>query len=213
MSELTVQLILLLLPGALSALVVERLTVHPTWSQFRFVLYSILLGAASYATLDLVLRVTGWSLAPVSGRLSVWGALATDGQTIPSEELLLACVVGLLLGLLLTRSVQNKWLHRLGKRLGATTKYGDENLFSYFLASPETDWVFISDKEKGLTYEGLLQSFSESERVREVLLLNARVYTYEDSSFLYELKHLYLSFAPGELAIESRPQPTEPADG
>ncbi len=42
-SELTIRLIVLLIPGMLCALIIDSLSVHRKWTPFRFSIYSILL--------------------------------------------------------------------------------------------------------------------------------------------------------------------------
>ena len=48
MSELTIKLIIILIPGAIATLIFGKLILHKEWSSFRFVLYSILFGIVSY---------------------------------------------------------------------------------------------------------------------------------------------------------------------
>jgi len=47
MSELTIKLIIILIPGAIATLIFGKLVLHKEWNNFKFVLYSILFGVVS----------------------------------------------------------------------------------------------------------------------------------------------------------------------
>ena len=55
LTELTLRLVVLLLPGAIAALIVDKLTPHRPWSSFRFILHAIILGSITYITYQGVL--------------------------------------------------------------------------------------------------------------------------------------------------------------
>lgn len=62
-SELTLKLILLLIPGAVASIIYEKLTIQKKWPAFKFLAHSILFGALSYLLTQLI---PGWG--------SVWKA-------------------------------------------------------------------------------------------------------------------------------------------
>lgn len=95
-----------------------------------------------------------------------------------------------------------KVVNRFGKWLKLTNKYGDENLYSYFLNAKEVEEVYVRDIENGLTYHGLINSFSENDDIKELVLIDVVVYEYESSKKLYELDKIYLSKSKESLIIE-----------
>jgi len=86
-----------------------------------------------------------------------------------------------------------------------TSKYGDENLYSYFMNMKENEWIYVRDKENNLTYEGRAGWYSEREQVHELVLHDVIIYRYEDSARLYSVPTVYLSREIGKLVIETVP--------
>lgn len=58
-SELTLKLVLLLVPGAIASMMFEKLTVHKKWTPFQFVTNSILMGGLSYLLAQYALEPVG----------------------------------------------------------------------------------------------------------------------------------------------------------
>jgi hypothetical protein len=209
-SELTIRLIILLLPGILAALIVDKLTIQHKWSYFRFTVYSILLGAASYLAYQMSLYLIAifrfLFVKPFQpSKVAFWESLFNPNIPISPKEVIIACCFSILLGLLVSAFVHHRWLNKIAYKIKVSDKYGDENLFTHFLNDKETNWIWIRDIKNNLTYEGLRVSFSESENIREIVLRDVKVYKYENSAFLYEIPELYLSFPIGELLIEKPP--------
>jgi hypothetical protein len=71
--------------------------------------------------------------------------------------------------------------------------------------SKEVNWVYVRDKENGLTYEGFVVSFSENAAAHEIVLSDVKVYRYEDSVELYSVPSIYLSGTIGKFVIETAP--------
>ena len=207
-SQLAVRLIILLLPGVISALLVEVLTVHKKWSQFRFGLYSVVLGLIAYAVLQTLAAAFNGALHefnitcfnPVN--LTFWDSLFDDTKPVKSGEVLIAVVLSIPIGYFASFTITKKWINRLGYKLKVTEKYGDESLYYYSLNSPDVSWVRVRLDNKGLIYEGWRQSFSEDEHGRELVLRDVKVYRLVDSAFLYNLPVAYLSASYQDLVIE-----------
>jgi hypothetical protein len=102
--------------------------------------------------------------------------------------------------------VEHKMLTRIGSWMHVTSKYGEENLYSYFMNMKENEWIYVRDKENNLTYEGKASWHSENESLHELVLQGVVVYRYEDSARLYSVPTMYLSREVGKLVIESVPR-------
>ena len=120
-STFTIRLAVLLLPGLLAAVIVERLTVHPKWEQFRFGVYSLILGISTYViyqfSTSAILRISS-CLREVQYEpkvLSFWEGMFNTSRSIDSSEVFVACCISIILGYALARAVQNKWMHRLAR--------------------------------------------------------------------------------------------------
>lgn len=195
-SELTLKLILLLIPGSIACVIYERLTIHKQWNSFKFITNAILFGAISYLSAQFIFNIcrTDTSFD------SFWENLPT--KEIPYSAIIKASLVSVFIGLISTGLDQYKILNRLGKRLKLTNKYGDENLFSYFLNAKDVEEIYVRDLESGLTYHGLVNSFSENDEIKELVLIDVAVYDYETSELLYEIDKIYLSKSKDNLIIE-----------
>jgi hypothetical protein len=64
--------------------------------------------------------------------------------------------------------------------------------------------VYVRDKNKGLTYYGIVNAYSEDDKNKELVLRRVIVYDYATSAELYQLSHIYLKFQGEEdLTIET----------
>lgn len=195
-SELTLKLILLLIPGSIACIIYERLTIHKQWTSFKFVTNSILFGAMSY----LIAGVIFSTFTCDKSFESFWDNLPT--KDIPYNVILKSSIVSIIVGFVSTGIDQYKLINKFGKYIKLSNKYGDENLFSYFLNAKEVDEVYVRDIENKLTYHGFVNSFSETDEIKEIVLLDVVVYDYETSTELYALDKIYLSKSKENLIIE-----------
>lgn len=207
-SELTVRLVVLLLPGVIAALIVETMIIHrvhrPT-AQFRFLIYSIVLGLASYFLLSVV--VWCWnSIASHCGlasvTLSVWDALFTENQIISITQVAFAILVSIPLALFVSLVIYKRWFLRVGHFFGVTNKYGSDSIYYYAIEKDEVFWVRIKALKHDVWYEGSVDSFSEDSDTREIFLRSVVVYRLKDSKKLYELSSVYLCLRKDEMIIE-----------
>lgn len=188
-SELAVKLIILLIPGALAALIVEKLAIHTKWNEFKFIIYAIIFGSLSYLV------------------LGFFGSADNFWQNLPAKEIPFdvvwkACIAGILIGFISVAIDTHKLISKLARKLKISNKYGDENLYSYFLGSKEVNEVYVRDKANNLTYWGFVDSYSETEEASEIVLRAVRVYDYETSDYLYDSDKVYLSRKKDEITIE-----------
>jgi len=205
-SELTLKLIILLIPGGIGSIILERLTVHKPWTSFRFILNAIIIGVFAYVTLQLfvmfLFNVCSCMNINFASSLTVWQSLKEGSMVIPYEEVLYASIIAVVIGLILTLADTNKWLNNFANKYGISHKYGDENLFSYFLNSKEAGYVYIRHIKHNLTYLGYINSFSETAEIKEIVLSDVSVFTYTDSQLLYEIDKIYLSLSKDDVIIE-----------
>lgn len=204
-SSLTLKLIVLLIPGAIAAKIFQIVTVNKPWSEFQFVVNSIILGVISYLTMQFLIYTPtaivsgfcgeGW--LPPAKPLEIWGKLS-EGGSIPYSEVFWAGVISVGIGILVSLIDNHKWINQLAQRVSLSNKYGDQNLYSYFLNAKETQVVYVRHAKRGLTFHGSVQSYSETDNIKELVLYDVTVYTYPDSEELYSINQLYLSIPKEE---------------
>lgn len=216
MDSLAVTLLVIMLPGITAAVIADKLVSHKRWTSFKFTLYAFVLGVGSYALLQIIAWLSdviiflirclimdesfsGWTM------LNTWQAIESDSPAINSWELILATTFSVLVAFASTWVINHKVFNKIASRIGISNKYGDENLYSYFLNARGIGWVYVRDQERGLTYQGLIKAFSETESMQELVMEEVSVYNYEDSAFLYEIPTIYLTKNMGEFVIEAVP--------
>ncbi|MFO8055666.1 MAG: hypothetical protein R6V10_00025 [bacterium] len=97
-------------------------------------------------------------------------------------------------------------INRIGQKLKATKRYGDEDVWHYFHNAPDTQknegWVIIRDIKAELAYYCYISAWSDTGKNRELILSEVSVYTNDSSDFLYDAQHIYLSRNNDEITIE-----------
>ena len=196
-SELTIRIILLILPGAIAALIIEKLTVHKPWDAFRFIFYSTLMGFVTYLTYQAC-----YFLVVNSDTLSFWNAIIDNRASISIREILWASLIAIPIGFIVSAAIQYKVINRIAKFLKVSNKYGDDNLFYHFLNLNEVQWLWVSDREQDITYGGFLKYYNETDSLREIVLSEVEVFRSSDSEFIREAPYIYLTFSPDRFVIE-----------
>ncbi|SRR6266571_7119671 len=210
MNQLVVTIIIILLPGITATVVCDQLIVHSKWDSFKFGLYSLVLGVLTYALLQLFFYVgdifrdstivgASWS------QLKIWRSVASEKPEIPGTEVVLAVVLSAPVAFFISWLVKYKLINKFAQRIGVSLKFGDENLYSYYLNAEEIDWIYVRDPIANLTYQGKVQLFSENDAIQELVLSEVTVFRYEDSEELYSVPTIYLAKETGKFIIEAIP--------
>lgn len=220
MNELVLAIAVVLLPGLIATIICERIVVHVRpWPSFKYIIYSFVLGVSCYFFLQFLVwlisfipsRVT--FLPSLTGKLDVWSIATGTSGTIDLAEIAAATALSVPVAFIAALIVNKKSLNHLASITGVSRKYGDENLFSYFLNSDDVWWVYIRDFDRKLTYQGRVQAFSETDEMQEIVLNKVTVFGYDNSSEYYSVPSLYLCRRIGELVIEQiPPERMGPAD-
>lgn len=198
-SEFTLKLIIVILPGAIASIIYEKLTIHKKWTPFQFTLNSILLGGISYMIADLISK----AVFSDSGFESFWKNLPL--KEIPFLVVVKASLVSIFVGYIGAWMDKVKAINKIGRGLRLSNKYGDENLYSYFLGNDQIKEVYVRDMTTNHTYHGMIQSYSETDNLKELVLTDVKIYNYETSEYLYDSQYIYISRPKDFLTLEIYP--------
>ncbi len=211
MNRLSITLVLLLFPGIIATAISDKTAVHSKWDSFRFALYSLVLGLFTYSLLNTFYVATAYLLYGhfPQEALQIWQVLIKDNIKIDFSEIALATLLAPVTATLATVLTNKKTFLKISQYFKISQKYGDENLFSYFLNAKEIDWVNVRDIENNLTYQGQIESFSENDKIQEITLRNVSIYRYEDSLFLNKAPHVYLPVFKDEVQHEGLKNPIQ----
>ncbi len=152
----------------------------------EFVLRAFLFGMASYTTTYILYSLAGWQFTVVD--ISDAGDRPVLSASVV-HEIAAALVVGIVLSLVWIYAATYKWLSRGLQLIKATKRYGDEDVWDYTFnsQSASVEYVHFRDFSNGLTYAGWVNAFSETGKLRELLLRDVRVFNLEGDR-LFELR-------------------------
>lgn len=204
-TDFTLKLIFILIPGAMASLIFEKLTVHRPWNSFKFTAHSILFGLLAYLSTDWFINAINKIFNARWRALSILNTL-TD-NAIPFIEIGKATVAGVLIGLISSAVDHHKWINRIAHYLNISNKIGDINLYSHFLTARDIIIVQLRDTVTNQTYKGIVGGYFETDEFKEIVLFDVAVYSNEkegnsELTELYRLKALYLSRPKDEILIE-----------
>lgn len=159
MNQLLVTLIIILLPGIVATVICDKIIVHSKWTSFKFSLYSLVLGIFTYAALQLIyfLKDVVKAQSPSSIKwsyLDVWSNAISSSHNIPTNEVVFAVCLSLPVALFAAWTINHKIFNKFAQFVNVSTKYGDENLYSYYLNAKEIEWIYVRDISNNLTYQG-----------------------------------------------------------
>ncbi len=216
MNELAVSIGVILFPGLIASVICDKTAAHNAkWDGFKYGIYSFVFGVACYGLVqaaEFVLWQTCVLLSYIGVPvytlpvLHVWSIITIHQADIRPIELLFATLVAPFVAAVATWTNNEKLLNKVFQRLGISSKYGDENLFSHYLAQSNVCWVYVRDVSTNQTYQGWVSAYSETDHIQEIVLSNVTVYDYKSSEMLYVLSSIYLSKPAGTFAIEQIPE-------
>lgn len=201
LSSFLIRIIFLALPGIVASILYRRLKGKSSLKDWEDVLEILLFSLLSYAFYGLgvtILNRVGWAHSTVTS------FQAFSDETIPISwpEVVIASAVGTLLAFAASALYTHKTINRIGRFVGVTKRYGDEDVWDYFHNINEVQWVFVRDHKLDLIYFGWILVYSDSEKGRELLLRDVRVYSNSSNDLLYEVSLMYVSREPFDLTIE-----------
>lgn len=191
----------LFIPGIISVMIIDTLTTHRKRKVFHFIVHAFLLGTLSYTVLSFMVWINN-KIVLLRGDTPTWKTNFIEsllngtelGRKINPIEILIASLLGTVIGILIVLSINRSWYYRFFNVLGITNKHGDGDVWEYILNSKEVEWVNIRDKDNGLIYQGAVRAFSEKDDKRELHLSDVIVYDDEKDEELYCMDYMYFNF-------------------
>lgn len=118
------------------------------------------------------------------------------------DEISISVPVAFVLAVIWIYAATYKWLTRFLHKIRATRKYGDEDVWDLAFNSPEmgSEYVHVRDFDKNITYAGWVSAFSDTGKLREILLSDALIY--DDSGEETKIRLLYIARDKTDIHIE-----------
>lgn len=194
------QLAIIFLPGIIWARLDASYAAKIKPSDGQFFLRTFLFGITTYGVEFLIFVAIGRPF-----RIADFAGAAT--QEVVSRDVLFEVLWALLIGIVLSiawlYAVRYKLLTRLLQLIHATKKYGDEDVWDYTFNSSDVavEYVHFRDFANQSVYAGWVNTFSETDKLRELILLDVIVFNFEGEE-LYRTPRLYLARPPDAIHIE-----------
>lgn len=209
-SSLAIRIIFLLLPGAIGSSLYWKLKGRATrkdWEDFLEVIIFSLLSYLLYAICTYLLSLLNvlWNrFGFEANSFSHFQAFFDEKAALDFAEVFYASLLSIPLAALASYSYRFKWLNKVGQKIGATTRFGDEDIWDFTFHSPDVrgQWVTVRDHKMKLNYFCWIQAFSDTGKDRELLLRDVDVYNDSTSDCLYKTDVMYLSRKSDELTVE-----------
>ncbi|HUL12721.1 MAG TPA: DUF6338 family protein [Methylococcaceae bacterium] len=200
MNLFLVQVAVIFLPGIIWARLDATYAAKVKPSEVEFVVRAFVFGLTVYVVEYMLFSWWHWPFPIVD-------LAAADSQEVLTppiaHEVLGAVGISLILALIWLDASTYKLLTRFLQLIKATKKYGDEDVWDFMLNSGEAavEYAHVRDLDNGFLYAGWVDTFSETDKLRELVLLRVIVYNL-DGIKLYETPRLYLARAPEKINIE-----------
>ena len=180
---LIVQLAVIFLPGLIWARLDARYAMSSKPTDIEFMVRAFLFGVASYTVTFSVYGFAGWPVqliefSDAQNKLVVTREIAS--------EIAWATTIGFILSVLWIYAATYKWLTKILQTIGATRTYGDEDVWDYTFNSGRAgvDYVHFRDFDNKIVYAGWVTTFSETGKLRELVLRDAQVWILMETSCL-----------------------------
>ena len=200
LSEYTFRLMLLFLPGIIAFIIIDNLTIHKETKLHHWVIYSFLLGFASYFPWTLLCEVH----AVVYGGNSFskfLSLLVNYDATINFYEVFIATMFSVVLGLCITKIINRRLLFKAASVLRVSDKFPEVDAWVNCLACYNPVWVRVRDIEHNRIYQGRLASTSDPTE-RDGIVLEETVIYNEQGVKLYQVPVVYIPKKMEDVIIE-----------
>lgn len=195
-----VQVAILFLPGLIWAGLDSRYALKSKPSEFQYTLRAFQFGLATYAVTFGIFALFGWPFT-----LADLADASAKGIFTPAifKEVLAAVIVGVVLAIIWLFVSNRKWDTRFLQWIGATKTYGDEDVWDFTFNSSvaAVEYVHFRDFANKIVYAGWVKEFSETEKLRELVLRDAEIYDF-DGNKLFDTPLVYLARDPENIHIE-----------
>jgi Family of unknown function (DUF6338) len=197
------QLVIIFIPGIIWERVDTQYGRERSKEQWDVIRRSFIFGLFSYVILFAVL----WFLSLFQGDIGFrLFQIKKDESFLDADalkEVFFASLVAVICSVLWLYITNYKLLTWVLQKIHATKRYGDKDVWEFMFNSSraEAEYVHLRDFEKKITYAGWVETFSETEKQRELILRDVVVHAFE-GNVLFESPRIYLARKADDIDIE-----------
>jgi len=192
------QLAIVFLPGLVWERVDAQFAQKRLPSQFDVLRRTFIFGLASYVVTYGLYRLFGYPFELVELKKDT----AFLGATVLTE-VFITILVAFVCSVIWLYFVNFKILARFLQTIRATKRYGDEDVWDFTFNSHDrtVEYVHLRDFDKKIVYAGWVERFSETDKVRELVLRGVQLFDFEGNE-LFETPRVYISRSTDNIDIE-----------
>lgn len=204
-TEFTLQIIILGIPGIACYFTTSKLIGKIGKDTTEVFLTIFLFSVLSYLSYSILLYFAD-IFFKTSFSQDLIKKIFVNQKNIKDNDIIGATLTSIAISFVFSYLYRFNILIRFGQKIGATFRYGDEDVWHYFHRVPEVQkndgWVYVRDHKLDLIYYGYISVWSESNECREIIISEVTVFSNSDATELYSAEHIYLCRNKDELTIE-----------
>ena len=186
----------MLLPGLIWAQLVVTYAMKERPRPVEFLVRAFIFGVLTYLAVYFAYEALGRTFSiPQVGESQLLYVEFVD-------EILWSSVAALIFSLAWIYGLTHRCMTRILNLLRATTTHGKQDIWDLTFSSSEAEveYVHVRDFEKGITYAGWVRAYSETGRLRELLLTDVQVWDNDSAST--DVPMLYLARPDVDVHVE-----------
>ena len=206
LNEFTLQIIFLALPGIICYFLLRKLVGRMTENNIEITFLIFLFSVVSYVLYNVGFMFSTWA-DWTDATVDDGGVRFSEITNISAFDILWSILAGIGLAFFLSYAYTYNFLNRFAQVIRASTKFGDEDVWHFFQNAPSDQknhgWILVRDHKLDLIHYGSIDSWSDTEKERELLMSNVTVYSAGESvEELYETDSIYVCRDRYELTLE-----------
>ena len=201
-TDFTFRIILLLLPGLITFFIIDKLTEQKKNNYIINMTSIIIYSFVDYSVYSLLKVFFSLVFKNININVNFLNCLTDKSISISWIEIIVTSFISVFIAGFISKLINESYFHKNAQHLNLTNKFSDIDVWSYLFNSKNDFQVIIRDIENNLTYQGYPQAFSNGHGDGELLLVNVKVYRYEDSELLYTCDGMYYKFNSEKINFE-----------
>jgi hypothetical protein len=200
----TLNLIFIGTPGVVCYFVVSKLLGRVGRGSLEVVTLIFMYAMLSYASYAYAGRIA--ALFGLSSTAAELALASPSAMTIRTVDVAGASFASVVLAYAFAFGYRHNAINRIGQKIKATNRAGDEDVWHFFHNSSSepwsSEWIVVRDHKVGLQYFGAVSHWSESGEDRELFMIQVSVFQNSDGTKLYDCDHMYICRNKDDLTIE-----------
>ena len=189
---------------------IEKLTTHQKVDFNRFTISSIFMSLLIYilhyyfwCLISLLYIYFKWYIPSINEPKILLYEFINNQKLTNLTDFISLILLSIIISFPVSFAINNKWINRIGRTLGITSKYGDESVWEYFHNNLNPTWITLRDLKNDLMYFGWIKVFSDNaSNCDELILQDVTVYQNSTGKELYKVNEVYIAEKRENLRIE-----------